>query len=443
MQEARFQRQINALPTPFEVDENVPLGSEVARVHAIDADIGPNAAVAYEIINGNEREIFNITSHSSGVGIVQLLKPLDREQDEKFLLTVRARNARKTNVNNIKYLPYDRTDLTQIQIEIRIRDVDDNAPRFERDNYVVGVKYNADLNTPLVTFHATDPDVVDVKPTITYHLLDAEFITGKTVKPNVTHVFGIEPQTGMLRNEISLRSYLNGYFNITVQAKSGEANTPHTPFSTSLVNCKVFILRDKDFLKFVFKKQPNEINKSLKQLENDFSNAMAASPLKLALNFDGTQYHQRRDGSFDFESSSACFQLIRSTDSGSSLVLDHQEGVKFLRPESNAPYSKSLRDLYDNYSIISIEECVTPKHDYQISKSEIGILLVGVAIALFGVLLACMASSMKKKLKTRMVTLGVVSGYNGPMFIGSTLAPVTSPYGVPIAKTPSFISVAE
>lgn len=261
---------------------------------------------------------------------------------------------------------------------------------------------------------------------------------------NVFHVFSVESSTGVLRHEVVLRSYAGGHFDLTLEATSHTGLSPKHTSTENLVNCSVFILRDKDFLKFVFKRRPNDINKSLKQLENDFGQALAVtSPLKMSLNFDGTQYNERRDGSLDFEATSACFQLIRSTDAGNVLVLDHEEGIKFLRPDNSAPHSKSLRDLYDNYDIVSVEECVAAKNNYKTTKSEMGILLVAVGMAVMSIFLACMASGMKKKLKERMATLGIISGYNGPVFVGNQSPPVGSPYGVPITKSPSFISMAE
>ncbi|KAI1280906.1 Cadherin-23 [Halotydeus destructor] len=438
--EPRFERSISALPVMFEVSENAPLGSEIAKVKAIDDDVGINAQVVYEIINGNEKEMFAMSTDSSGFGVVKSKKNLDKEVDDKFLLTIRALNVRKTNPKAVKYLPYEKNDFAQIQVEIHVKDVDDNKPQFSLSNYVIGSKYDVELFTPLITFKAVDPDKSDVKPRISYSISDAQFVSGKVTKSNVSHVFSLENASGILRNEVSLKSYLNGYFNLTILGQSSQSEGP---FSMTFVNCKVFILREKDFLKFVFKRRPNEISKDLKKLEYDFGHAMASSPLKLSLNFDSTQYYQRKDGSLDFESSAACFQLIKSSDGGSDLVLDRSEGVKFLKADGSLPYNKSLKELYDTYDIVSVEECVVTKNNYSMSPSEMGLLVLASAIAVLGIFFAFLASGMKRTLKKRMAALGIVSGYNGPMFVGTNHPPINGSYGVPMSKASSFISVSE
>lgn len=121
---AFFDRKVDSPPLVFEVREEVDLGSEVARIKAIDLDVGVNAAVAYEIINGNEKEMFAMSSTSDGYGVVKAAKRLDRETDDKFLLTIRAVSPKR--VHPTKFVPYNKADMSQIQVEIMLKDLDDH-----------------------------------------------------------------------------------------------------------------------------------------------------------------------------------------------------------------------------------------------------------------------------------------------------------------------------
>ena len=450
--EPYFKRAVNSPPLEFEINEEQPVGSEVAKIKAIDEDIGLNARVVYEIINGNEQEYFYTETSPDGFGLIKVRKSLDRETDEKFLLTIRAQNVKKSNPKSIRFIPYDREDPSHIQVQIKLRDVDDHLPRFENPSYVVGVKYTADIHSHLMSFKATDPDVTQSNIPMIYYLSNAQFIYGKSVRQNVSHVFDLDPTSGLLRNELPLRSFVGGHFNLTISAKNNPAGgreSSNQGISSSDVNCKVFILRDKDFFKFVFKKRPNDIRKELKNLETDFGYALAAastalsskspqSDIRFKLNFDETQFLERNDGSLDFESASACFQLIRTNGKGNDFVLDFEEGLRFLRSNDNSPYSLSLRDLYSNYSIVSVEECVPGRVYYRMSSAEVGILLVGVMIAVLSMILICIASRMKRRLKKRLLSLGLYPGVDGQLYMNQI-----DPYGVPPIKTPSFISLNE
>lgn len=453
-------------PIVFEVNEELPIGAEIARIKAIDEDEGLNAAVMYEIMDGNERGIFSIESDRDGSGIIKAMKRLDREVDESFLITIRVQNVKKVP-KVVKFVPFDPTDPSHVQVEIRLRDIDDNPPIFEQSSYIVGVKYVAENNSPLIVFKASDPDVTAKNSAMMYKIKEADFIHGKSIRRNVSHVFELEPITGLLKNDLSLRSFVGGYFNLTIAASNhiskvydwssnNEFVESHNYYysSNSDVNCKVFVLRDKDSLKFVFKKRPNDIRKELKSLENDFGSAIeaaaaSASTLKrhghFKLNFDETHFLERKDGSLDFESSSACFQLIKINDEGNNNhVMDFESGIKFLKSRDPlAPQSSYLKELYSNYSIISIEECVPGKRSYRISNSELGILLVAVSIGVMSMILVAMASRMKRKLKEQ--CLAGLRGIDGPASIYTTgPASCHTPYGVPpTLKSPSFISLDE
>ena len=266
----------------------------------------------YEIIDGNEREIFSIESDRDGSGVIKAMNRLDREVDEQFLLTIRVQNVRKVP-KLVKFVPFDPNDPSHIQVEIRLRDIDDNPPLFEQSNYIVGVKYVAEINSPLVVFKASDPDVTAGNSAMVYKIKEADFIHGKSIRRNVSHVFELEPITGLLKNDLSLRSFVGGYFNLTITASNQITKiydwTPNNEHSESHNYYFIFFFKLRCQLQSVcssrqgicsssvFKKRPNDIRRELKSLENDFEVAASASTSKrhehFKLNFDETHFLER------------------------------------------------------------------------------------------------------------------------------------------------------
>lgn len=63
--------------------QNATLGSTVIAVEAIDADVGPNAAVRYRLKQDNTGDwrTFSIDQDS---GLITLKQPLDREKQKTY-----------------------------------------------------------------------------------------------------------------------------------------------------------------------------------------------------------------------------------------------------------------------------------------------------------------------------------------------------------------------
>ena len=312
------------------------------------------------------------------------------------------------------------------------------------------MRHNVEPHSHLVTFRAHDPDLTQSGVSIRYTLQSAEFVMGKSVKGNVSHFFELDASSGVLRNSLSLKSFVGGYFNLAIRGTSvphdRQRITEGNP-SASDVSCKIFLLRDKDFLKFTFKRKPDEIKKNLRQMQESLAAALKSglsvpSDQSFALNFDQIQFLERRDGSLDFESATACFQLIKSR-KDRSLVVDQKEGLRTLQSNALSTSGLNLKDLYDTFGIVSVEECTAEKGSYKLSRGELGLILIGLFIAVCTIFLICVSSSMKRQLKEQLsVVSGPIHPFDGPMYV-RTASAMNAPYGIPFGKTPSFISVDE
>ncbi|XP_021704618.1 fat-like cadherin-related tumor suppressor homolog isoform X2 [Aedes aegypti] len=136
------------------VDENEPAGTTVTKVTARDKDLGENAYISYSIANLNDVP-FDIDHFS---GIVRTSKLLDYESMRReYVLRVRASDWG---------LPYRRQ--TEMQLIIKLRDVNDNRPQFERIDCVGRIPRYTPIGTEIFNLSAMDFDYGSV---MTYRMV--------------------------------------------------------------------------------------------------------------------------------------------------------------------------------------------------------------------------------------------------------------------------------
>ncbi|XP_058529592.1 cadherin EGF LAG seven-pass G-type receptor 1 isoform X1 [Ochotona princeps] len=170
---------INDNPPVFErdelellVEENSPVGSVVARVHAHDPDEGPNAQIMYQIVEGNVPEVFQLDLLS---GDLRALAELDFEVCREYVLVVQATSA-----------PL----VSRATVRIRLLDQNDNPPVLRDfqilfNNYITN-KSNSFPGGVIGRIPAHDPDLSDS--------LNYTFVRG-----NELHLLLLDSATGELQ----------------------------------------------------------------------------------------------------------------------------------------------------------------------------------------------------------------------------------------------------
>ena len=116
----------------YTVYENVSVGTNLVKIQATDYDIGWNAQISYEIIFGNDDGTFDLDKSN---GQVTLHKELDREKVEKYVLKFRA---------------IDNGGLTSDKlatIQIKVKDVNDDPPVFQKDKYSFHIEENSTVSS--------------------------------------------------------------------------------------------------------------------------------------------------------------------------------------------------------------------------------------------------------------------------------------------------------
>lgn len=420
-----FARSINEPAMVINVDEEMPFGSIIGTIKAIDEDEeGPNSEIIYQILKASPENLISLQSREN-IGYLKVNNTLDRESIESVELIVQAKSAskyRKLAAHEKIRAHYQANDLSQLKIKIKINDIDDNPPQFDKDQYVKAIRFDMPINSEIVTFSAKDPDPTDKDNSMEYSLITCEYHYNNRKYTNMSHVFDLNKISGVLRNDILLKSFVGGHFVLSVQAKGvftgnhNQNNNNHDNEHTSnygrstvnrssrknnmqIVNAKLFILRGSDLMKFVFTKSPNYVRESVDSLRVKLESTMySMAKLNWKIDFQEAYFYERKDGSLDFESSSACFQVFKvSSDDDHSEIVSYMEAIKSLKNST-----KRLKKLYESYAISGVEECIKAKKSPLLSSQEMGIVAIGLFIALFTIILTIIASNMRKKYNRQM-----------------------------------------
>ncbi|XP_004530778.1 cadherin-23 [Ceratitis capitata] len=385
-----FAREIDAVPTAFRILEEEPEGTVVGNLTAIDEDVGDNALIDYAIIEGNNENVFAIERTKENIAIIKTTKPIDREAVDSYTLTVKCLKLGEPNYSFIGE-EYEGSDLSLIQITIRVIDIDDNLPQFSHKDASIGIRINVPIDTVITTVKATDRDAE--APPIIYSIDNITFVpqfykrTRKIDSRPLKNLFTMNNQTGELRTGGSFSDYVDGYFQMKIRANNSERVKRHT-----FNNIKIFVIRDKSLLKFVFARPPTEIQGIIRPFQEKLQQKL--KPLGLELHILDTQVLTRADYTLDFTATSSCFQMFKN-----GAAISMQEMQKLMHSEQ---MKQELFDVYVEYGVSEVELCSVRKLQVAASMmTSAGTWLVILAafIGLAAIVAACTACCLKKKYK--------------------------------------------
>lgn len=133
------------IPYNVEVSEGASVGASIMRVYSSDADEGLNGDIYYKLIGGDEMGKFSL---DEATGQLFINKPLDRENIDRYQLTVMAHDSGQTI----------RLSATTT-ISVEVLDENDNAPIFTQTQMKVSVLETEPINKKIIQFHANDADL--------------------------------------------------------------------------------------------------------------------------------------------------------------------------------------------------------------------------------------------------------------------------------------------
>ncbi len=191
-------------------EENKPSGSKVYKVKASDPDSGENGYLSYSIANLNDVP-FEIDDFT---GVIRSTKLLDYEADRhEYHLKIRASDWGS---------PFRRQ--SELRLTIRLMDINDNRPQFERVNCVGQVdRTMASPGTQIFTLSAIDFDAGNI-------------INYRMVSGNADGCFNLDANKGTLTVMCDLRTLPMASRTLNVTATDGQHFSDVTPLTIHLVS---------------------------------------------------------------------------------------------------------------------------------------------------------------------------------------------------------------
>lgn len=291
----QFVRDTDSRPYEMDVLEEQSAGTIVGNLTAIDEDINENGAIDYMFIDGNQEGLFEIERTENNSAIIRSTQRLDREETASYLLTVKCFKY-GTKRSMIDRKSYNSQDLSEIQVLIRVVDIDDHLPEFRDKHPAVGVRLNVPIDYPLITVNAVDVDP-DALP-IFYQIVNTTFVPQFYKRDNaslgdVHDLFILNNATGEIRTGKSVADFVDGYFEIIIRANNSNSlrRVRHN-------KVKVFVIRDKSLLRFVFAKPPAEVKSFIDGFADQVQQELKAYDVEF--NVLDTQVLTKPDQSLDF-----------------------------------------------------------------------------------------------------------------------------------------------
>uniref|UniRef100_A0A3B4A5H9 Cadherin domain-containing protein n=1 Tax=Periophthalmus magnuspinnatus TaxID=409849 RepID=A0A3B4A5H9_9GOBI len=185
------------------VPENSPADTSVMEMRAMDLDDpneGTNAALTYSIVQNVKNEInLNLFAINTSTGTIStVLRSLDREQQQRLLVVVEARDGgglRGTGTATIL-----------------VTDVNDHPPVFTQDSYS-----DLDVNSEILVVSATDSDLGE-NAAVTFSIVGGDEERKFFIETNKTNNRGILK----LQKKVDFEKPNERSFNLTVKAEDAD-----------------------------------------------------------------------------------------------------------------------------------------------------------------------------------------------------------------------------
>uniref|UniRef100_A0A2I3SRM1 FAT atypical cadherin 1 n=1 Tax=Pan troglodytes TaxID=9598 RepID=A0A2I3SRM1_PANTR len=187
--------EFSADPYAITVFENTEPGTLLTRVQATDADAGLNRKILYSLIDSADGQ-FSINELS---GIIQLEKPLDRELQAVYTLSLKAVD---------QGLPRRLTATGTVVVSVL--DINDNPPVFEYREYGATVSEDILVGTEVLQVYAASRDI-EANAEITYSIISG----------NEHGKFSIDSKTGAVFIIENLDYESSHEYYLTVEATDG------------------------------------------------------------------------------------------------------------------------------------------------------------------------------------------------------------------------------
>ena len=234
-------------PTSTEVLESTQPGSIVLTVHADDADNATHDAVSYQIMNGNEGDVFRIDSLTGDL-IVQ--SHLDYDSVQSYSLTVVAVDTGPSQLTS-----------TALELHITIQNINDESPIFTSDIYRFNYTENSPVGTTVGQVEAPDRDL-DPFRNVRYSLSEDNAY------------FEVDSMTGDVRSRVMIDREMADFSSQTLTVLATDFGSPQTDTAQviiSLLDANDNSPEFSDYQYYLYETQNLQPGVSIRNLANEVS----------------------------------------------------------------------------------------------------------------------------------------------------------------------------
>ncbi|KOX67230.1 Cadherin-related tumor suppressor, partial [Melipona quadrifasciata] len=178
----------------MDVSESADVGTSVGLVQATDQDAGEDGKVYYLFVGSSNDRGFSIGSET---GIIRVSRRLDRETQNRVVLTVMTKNGGGIRGN----------DTDEAQVIVSIQDGND-PPEFLQSAYDATVSEGAAHGTRVLTVRAVDKDIKPQNNQFSYSIIGG----------NIGQAFKVDPQTGDIETAKQLDRETIPVYDLTIGA---------------------------------------------------------------------------------------------------------------------------------------------------------------------------------------------------------------------------------
>lgn len=201
----------------MDVSESADVGTSVGLVQATDQDSGEDGRVYYLFVGSSNDRGFSIGTET---GVIRVSRRLDRETQNRVVLTVMAKNGGGIRGN----------DTDEAQVIISIQDGND-PPEFLQNSYDASVSEGAVYGTRVVTVRAIDKDIKPQNNQFSYSIIGG----------NHGQAFKVDPQTGDIETAKQLDRETVPVYDLTIGAID-TGSPPQT--GTAMVHIELLDVND-------------------------------------------------------------------------------------------------------------------------------------------------------------------------------------------------------
>ncbi|XP_075147348.1 cadherin 86C isoform X2 [Haematobia irritans] len=198
-----------------ELPENMTVGTKVIQVHANDADTGMGGQVRYTAILGYLNTSLNLDAETGLITVSTNNHGFDRELMPEYHLYVEARD--NDGMGN----------RVQVPLVIKLMDVNDETPVFEKDVYEFILAPDLKSFTTAAFIHAVDRDATAPNNEVRYEIINGNYdnnfaldeVTGElTVQENLNFQTGKEDKHSHRRQAVAPPTNAQNMFILTARA---------------------------------------------------------------------------------------------------------------------------------------------------------------------------------------------------------------------------------